>query len=267
MKFDKIFFKLARCPVISETISSMRSPHINRRAFTLVELLVVIAIIGILVGGIGFAFRDGDGTAGLRSAQRQLTSLVQAARTQATLNNADARLIFAYDPSNADQFLRFAGIIVRDGTGENWRSVSEGTTLPQGVYITPPVHRGSSTNWLEDSATSHTRVGESGGFMTLSGGTFPTRQNLTGAGSSAGAGTNKWFYIEFRPNGLLNAPAAGRTSDKVQLVLATGQPQPGTPSAPVRFLNPNNLLGVHVTVLGGVIAINTPDSLYRDSDT
>ena len=70
----------------------------RRSGFTLLELLVVISVMALMMGFIGFSLLGGGGSS-LDAAQREMVSLVQQTRMQATLSGRETRLIVHDDPA------------------------------------------------------------------------------------------------------------------------------------------------------------------------
>jgi len=122
----------------------------RKNAFTLIELLVVISII-LLASSIIFIGGNGGEGASLKASQRIASGIVQGARGQAILKNAETRLIiYAETNTNGeiDKMLRFFGIVYRgpdSGNGQTWIAANQGTLLPEGIYFDPATS--SSNNW------------------------------------------------------------------------------------------------------------------------
>jgi len=168
--------------------------------FTLIELLVVISIILIAASIIFVAGRGGSGAA-LSSSTRIAKGLVDGARGQAVLKNAEvALIIYAGGDLNSgpnadpDKFLRFFGSVQRevdeDGV-ESWRPLNRGTYLPRGVYFNPERSEDASQTWT---------VGvERGDFDFPGGGSDPETFYMFRFGSNGtplGATANAWLVLQ-----------------------------------------------------------------------
>ena len=112
-----------------------------RSGFTLLELLIVISVMALMMGFIGFSLLGGGGSS-LDAAQREMVSLVQQTRMQASLSGRETRLIVHDDPSDPEKFHRYLEIVVEDAnvTGA-WRPLGQGTLLPDETYIVPDEER------------------------------------------------------------------------------------------------------------------------------
>ena len=162
------------------------------KAYTLVELLVVIGVLSIAFSVLYFGAGSGDG-AKLSSAQRTLSGLVKAARSQAILKNADVRLIIHNDADmdDIDKYRRFIGIVywgVDRDDNEGWIAAGKGAYLPKGIYF--------------DAATSNTQsdaLWSEASTMQIN---FPRLLSQT-----EGSGTN-FLYYEFNDNGTSANPNA-----------------------------------------------------------
>jgi prepilin-type N-terminal cleavage/methylation domain-containing protein len=110
-------------------------------AFTLIELLVVIGLIGLLIGGVGFAFTDRSGSS-LATAQQVVASLCGTARAQAALHQTDTRvLVYAERPPDGDpdKYLRLMQVYRADpADSETWVACSGAIYLPRAIYVVPP---------------------------------------------------------------------------------------------------------------------------------
>jgi len=222
------------------------------RGFTLIELLVVVALIGILAAVLGFSLSGGSQAAALENAQRNVMAMIQAAKANAALEGAPARLIIYADTNSQNasaeqsgivnpKALRYYGIIygnVDPATGNvtSWTAANEGAYLPSGIYFVPNKISQFATNismqtWGNPSSLgnisgsspnvpgSHTI-----GMMQLTdsnGGLGFPEGNVTGSDGSGGI--NTYYYIEFEPNGVFSNPnianliisAGNATSDSV----------------------------------------------------
>ena len=152
-----------------------------KKAYTLVELIVVAAVI--LFGfAILMNIGSGDG-ARLSSAQRTLSGLVKAARSQAILKNAQTRLIIHNDSAEVDKYQRFIGIIYDENPDPNivsWVAAGKGTYLPKGIYF--------------DAATSNIISGAAWSEPTMQ----IDYPRLSGQDGSSGT---DHLYYEFEDNG------------------------------------------------------------------
>ena len=162
------------------------------RAYTLVELLVVIGVLSIAFSLLYIGAGSGDG-AKLSSAQRTLSGLVKAARSQAILKNARVRLIIHNDADidEIDKYRRFIGIVYfgTDSDGDQgWIAAGKGAYLPKGIYF--------------DAATSNTQSGAAWSEASTMQINFPRLLLQT-----EGSGTN-FLYYEFNDNGTSANPNA-----------------------------------------------------------
>ena len=160
-----------------------------RAGFTLVELLVVITII-LIASSILFVGGSGGDGAKLSSSQRIVSGIVQGARGQAILKNAETRLIIHNDvDSDPDKYRRFFGIVYfqedNPDTPENeegWIAATQGTYLPEGVFFDPDLSR----DWPDST-------------MRLE---YP-RQSARAEG--AGAQAEEFYYYAFDSNGTVDS--------------------------------------------------------------
>ena len=174
--------------------SKMRHPNVRYRqqAFTLIELLVVISVILIAASIVVVTGRGGSGAA-LSSSTRIVSSVVQGARGQAILKNAQARLIIYANQdlqggeADPDRFLRFFGIVYSEDGGNTWTAATQGTYLPRGIYFDPDL-----------SASATGSAWSTANTMPLD---FPRSVALAG-------GSEVYYYFEFEPNGRASIPNA-----------------------------------------------------------
>jgi len=243
----------------------------NRKAFTLIELMVVVALIGILAAVIGFSLSGGSQAAALDNAQRNLLAMVQAAKANAVLEGAPARLIVYADtnPISSSEtgtvvpkILRYYGVIYSSTLSNGtvvWTAANEGAYLPSGIYFVPaqgstfigsgslPPKTGSGsptpnvlTTGQRDSAAGSTTPSPAFGTMTLS--AFPSSQPL-----QANNGGDTYYYVQFTPDGTFHDPASGATT--ANLIIGAANPISDTA---VDFLGSTNKLlsGVQLRFLG-----------------
>lgn len=236
----------------------------RRRGFTLTELLVVIGLIMILATIMGVAFSGRSGAAALPTAQRIAASVFQAARGTAILNpsvrtgaaldsptvrltNPRVRVLVHNDPSDPDRYLRFFGTVIggtdpTDGT-QKWSAVTQGTTLPGGLFFVPPT--GGAPANTGESMPARSQSGAPTPTMNLE---FP-RAGLRTAGSGP-----TWLVYEFDSSG------RAVSNDLNRVVIATGFfRQDGHAGASVYFDNP-------FTVTGFVVLPSGTLALFRDPD-
>jgi len=190
-----------------------------KQAFTLIELLVVISVILIAASIVVVTGRGGSGAA-LSSSTRIVSSVVQGARGQAILKNAQARLIIYANEdlqgadADPERFLRFFGIVYSEDGGATWTAATQGTYLPRGIYFDP----GLSSS-MDGSAWSQ------GNTMPLN---FPRSVALAG-------GSEVYYYYQFEPNGRAKDPNSW-------LVIRAGTLRPVSPGSnnlSVQFPNPD----------------------------
>lgn len=112
-----------------------RSPH----AFTLVELLTVMGLMVLMAGGLGLALHAGSQAVALETGQGMLASLVTAARTKATLDQARVMLVVDADPAD-ERFLRGLHLAV-EATPDSghWLITEDSVVLPPGIFLVPGI--------------------------------------------------------------------------------------------------------------------------------
>ena len=183
-----------------------------RSAFTLIELLVVLTIIGLVMAGIGVAFRDSGGGASLAGGQRVVASMLTAARGQAILHQTNARLLVALDDvsgSSNQRTLRFM-VVVRQNDEGNWVPISEGVYLPRNIFFVPERNGDNETLFVNWNGSARYSNGE--------------RVEKVVEGIDA---VGEWIVFEYNASGILsNAPpdreiilAQGRQRSPNQIVL------------------------------------------------
>jgi prepilin-type N-terminal cleavage/methylation domain-containing protein len=237
-----------RAPGLFPQITGKARAHFHacRTAFTLIELMVVVALIGILAAVIGFSLSGGSQAAALDNAQRNLLAMVQAAKANAVLEGAPARLIVYADTnpipaSDVDtvvpKILRYYGVIYSSTNAKGnitWTAANEGAYLPSGIYFVPaqesnfigsgslPPKTGSGattpntlTTGQKDTATTSSTVSPAFGTMTLA--AFPSSQP-----QQANNGGDTYYYVQFTPDGTFRDPASGTTT--ANLIIGAADP-------------------------------------------
>ena len=138
------------------------------RAFTLLEILLVATLAAMLAVGLGAALRDKTGPA-LQIAQLLVAGLIQQARTAATANQTETRLVVCATRSPAGEpatFLRLLQVFRADPQGSQfWVPVGLPVFLPPAVCVVPPSTDGllaSGVVWPAGSGSVSHLVSESG---------------------------------------------------------------------------------------------------------
>ncbi len=226
----------------------------RRRGFTLVELLTVVGVLSFLMIGLGILLSDGgSSTVGLKNARLNVGSLLNNARSYASLNGVKTRVIIyddADDATKQTQRLRYMGVVFEDANGD-WKPVNSGITLPDGIYFIPPGATMTDANGAEVIA-SRIYNASSGTVDTMSV-RYPNQQS-----GSNRSPNEQYMYIEFTADGrcthanstlMFAAAARGPDSDTRE----TG----GAARAFAESLQVGNRL--HAT---GVILLNTGNVSY-----
>src|SRR5690625_2670234 len=238
-----------------------RVPERRRTGFTLIELLVVMAVIAVFLGVIGLAVSSSGGAMGTQAAQRTVTTMISAARSQAISSQSKVRLIIHADPPAAgdmadprrEKFLRFMAMLVDGPNG--WEELNDGTYLPKGTYVVPP--------WTLDAPAP--TIG--GNIISVSSSDWeherrsivePQTMQYAYGDPTGAAPTNHYIFIEFDPRGTTEPTTeiGGREYER-RIVLA---PAKTTGSIP-HFANNEDL-----NVLGGVIRRNGSFTLINDPE-
>jgi prepilin-type N-terminal cleavage/methylation domain-containing protein len=232
----------------------------QRSGFTLLELLVVISVMALMMGFIGFSLLGGGG-ASLDAAQREMVSLVQQTRMQATLSGRETRLIVHDDPTVPEKFHRYLEIVVEDAnvTGA-WRPLGQGTLLPEGAYIVPneegfgvSIEISSNVTWPSEAYTIWS--GDAAEDFLLG-------SIRKGVRTENGPNALNFRYLAFDGEGKVNcstAPGPAGTSPPPMIVLAIGSPNPPNTGKAIRFDNPNDISGVLLRRYGGFAVLNYDD--------
>lgn len=228
----------------------------NRNAFTLIELLVVMAVMAVFLGGIGMALSGGEGTMAVQTGQRTMTTMLSVARSQAVVNQTKARLVIHVDPPDPadisdprrEKYLRFIAILI---DGENgWEPINEGTTLPNGVYVVPPLNFDTGpampTNFLPNNwPLERTSIIE------------PATMQFTWPGPSSSSNPEYYMYIEFDARGT-TAPTTeiNGTDYARRIVLAPARVTPTYPE----FEEDGDM-----NILGGMVRRNGSFTLINNA--
>lgn len=208
----------------------------KRTGFSLVEILVVLGLIGLMLGGIGLARRDGNRDVGLQSGQAQVLALLRAAQAEAISRQVFVRILIpsALPPAQefaSGSYLRCLQVAFREeGAVEGWRAdVGAMLFLPAGIFIVPPIV--PSSHVIAGLAWP---TGESAPVSVVE-----TAKDLAVVGRIAPLDC---YYLEFRPDGTAS-PADAR------LVLGTARQMQG---ALPHFDNPSATRGVGVRGTGQI---------------
>ena len=245
-----MIFSPRKCPSLKE----------GRSGFTLLELLVVISVMALMMGFIGFSLLGGGGSS-LDAAQREMVSLVQQTRMQATLSGRETRLIVHDDPAVPEKFHRYLEIVVEDAnvTGA-WRPLGQGTLLPEGAYIVPDEERfGVSVE------TSSDDIWPSEAYTIWSGAAtedFLLGSIRKGVRTENGPDALNFRFLAFDGEGKVNCsttPGPAGTFPPPMIVLAIGNPNPPNTGKVIRFDNPNDISGVLLRRYGGFAVLDYDD--------
>ena len=232
----------------------------SRSGFTLLELLIVISVMALMMGFVGFSLLGGGGSS-LDAAQREIVSLVQQTRMQATLSGRETRLIVHDDPANPEKFHRYLEIIVEDAneTGA-WRPIGQGTLLPDGAYIVPDeegfdvsVETASDDPWPSEAYSIWS--GDASEEFLLG-------SVRKGVRTENGPDPLSFRFLAFDAEGKVNCSTAAGPAGTVpppMIVLAIGNPNPPNTGKAIRFDNPNDISGVLLRRYGGFAVLDYDD--------
>jgi prepilin-type N-terminal cleavage/methylation domain-containing protein len=206
-----------------------------KSGFTLTELLVVILIIA-LMSSLVLTAVSGGGSEDLDAGVSRFTNVFTLAQSAAITRKTPVRVAICYDPGEEDYFLKYANIFYFDeeAGGETWKPLSEGESLPAGIFFSPglstPAGVPSLKLWTLNFNFNSLSVISAASFLTSA------RSTLNGDENDGlnRAGSDQWVVYEFAPNGTATSPGT-------RMVLTEGLLP--NPSGPLVIPNPEKADG------------------------
>jgi len=217
--------------------------HRPRCAFTLIELLVVVGLIAALAAVLAVGLRPAGQGVALQAGQSAVANLLNAARLNALATGRETRVLLHVDPASADAgFLR--RLAWQENTDQGWITQGE-IRLPDGVGMLP--RNPEAFIGLLAPGVAWTR----GDGAAL-------RSTAFGSGAEVQAAVNApdttlWSTLVFS--------AAGTTLGSGDLVLGSvvvrSPSDIGSGEAPLRFMNPDQVRGLSLSVYGLATLVNS----------
>ena len=216
------------------------------------ELLIVLAIMGVMMGLVGFSILGGGGNE-LGAAQRELLGMVQKARTQAALSGLQTRLLISNNTEDPEKYHRYVEIVYRDANeSKSWVVAGEGKFLTDRVYLVPASDDTAilSEGWRSDAfSVWSNKLGE---HIFLDN-AFKGKRKEKDA-------SNDFNFIEFDSEGnLVCQEDSSGILVPPKLVLATGEPNPGSVDEVIRFNDPSSVAGILMRQFGGFAILDVND--------
>jgi len=226
----------------------------RKAAFTLLELMVVMGVMALLFGFIGFSL-SGSGTE-IKALQRELISMILKTRNLAISEGVEARLAVRTDAQSKDHFLRYFEIYSEGNVTDSWIVREDSYFLPQGLWIVPdhlnpPENFEFPTKWFSDAASVWSGTMQVGSIESSE------EEGLRNSFRKESAiGDLEFSYLAFDHSGRLfgNSPP--------KLVFSAGEIRPQGDDYLVKLSDENDLGGILLHKLGGVIPISSNDFSY-----
>lgn len=231
--------------------------HTSVRGFSMAELLIVIALIAIMATGIGVAFRGGDSSTALVSAQSTLGALFTSAQLQATTSGREVYVMVDMTPGNLNnpntvnqgylrRFVTFRHTSTNASGAKVFNAIGKPVFLPQGAYLSPPQGMDDGFEWEADVDIRRRTMG--GDRHTAFGITLPTGY------------TGTWYGWKFSPSGRIEVQGSDMVS---QIVLVAGNKVPPTNYVRVAELDAYQSRGVKISYYGQVSMVDYFNLFYK----
>ena len=239
----------------------------SQSGFTLLELVVVLSIM-VILSTMGFVAYEATAPPGAVNAGRNtLHGLMRFAREQAIMRGSNAMLIINYDSSDADKFLRYAGVIVEEEyNSTNWKAAHSGVYLPKGVYFVPQSGEGADgfefdAQWLLADVRSQYHCSNGDSTKAIGGVEYPILNTIY---LDASTGEEQdWIGYQFGPDGRVKgvdfaACLADGGSQSNHIVVGTARYQS---EGGLLFQDSEQARGFIIRLNGVSYAVDDPDAL------
>lgn len=239
----------------------------SQSGFTLLELVVVLSIM-VILSTMGFVAYEATAPPGAVNAGRNtLHGLMRFAREQAIMRGSNAMLIINYDSSDADKFLRYAGVIVEEEYNlEDWKAAHSGVYLPKGVFFVPQSGEGADgfefdAQWLLADVRSQYHCSNGDSTKAIGGVEYPILNTIY---LDASTGEEQdWIGYQFGPDGRVKgvdfaACLADGGSQSNHIVVGTARYQS---EGGLLFQDSEQARGFIIRLNGVSYAVDDPDAL------
>jgi len=239
----------------------------SQSGFTLLELVVVLSIM-VILSTMGFVAYEATAPPGAVNAGRNtLHGLMRFAREQAIMRGSNAMLIINYDSSDADKFLRYAGVIVEEEyNSTNWKAAHSGVYLPKGVYFVPQSGEGADgfefdAQWLLADVRSQYHCSNGDSTKAIGGVEYPILNTIY---LDASTGEEQdWIGYQFVPDDRVKwvdfaACSADGGSQSNHIVVGTARYQS---EGGLLFQDSEQARGFIIRLNGVSYAVDDPDAL------